>query len=195
MPGDVASVPDGAPGKPRVPLHVTDGLLIGPQIEPDTVNLRMHRIRWRVNWTSRSREHTKDGGHDEPSGVRAMLIRVAARASELSGIRAEVRAFVAQTGGDDRIADDLELVVSELATNVIEHTSADTISVLVEQEGSGWVMEVADADDASMLDRVSLPPATSPTGRGLFVVRSLVDTLELIETATARAVRCTLSAS
>jgi anti-sigma regulatory factor (Ser/Thr protein kinase) len=158
-------------------------------------DLRMHRLRWRVIPTLHEPRAHEHGGDDETGGLRTMLIRVAARASEISGIRARVRAFVAQTGGDDRIADDLELVVSELATNVIEHTSADTISVLIERDDAGWTMQVADADDASMLDRVSLPPATARSGRGLFVVRSLVDTLELIETASARAVRCTLSAS
>jgi anti-sigma regulatory factor (Ser/Thr protein kinase) len=81
-------------------------------------------------------------------------------------------------------------VVSELATNVIEHTSSNNITVVIERTGTAWIIEVADVDDITLLDDVALPPATAPTGRGLFVVRSLVDTLEVIETATVRAVRC-----
>lgn len=99
-------------------------------------------------------------------------------------------AYIENAGGDSGIADDLELVVSELATNVIEHTSSSTITVAIERTRTAWVIEVADVEDTSLLDDVSLPPATSLTGRGLFVVRSLVDTLEVIETATAFAMRC-----
>jgi anti-sigma regulatory factor (Ser/Thr protein kinase) len=123
-----------------------------------------------------------------------MLITVPAQPSELSGIRSGVRMFVERTGGDRGVAADLELVVSELATNVIEHTTAATISVLMERDATGWTIQVAHVDDASMLDNLSLPDATSLTGRGLFVVSSLVDTLEVIDTDNVRAVRCVRSA-
>lgn len=123
-----------------------------------------------------------------------MMIRVPAHPSELSAIRSDVGAYVQQNGGGSSVAADLELVVSELATNVIEHTSSATISVLVERNERGWVVQVADVDDVSILDAVSLPPITSLTGRGLFVVSSLVDTVEVVDTGTARAVRCVRSA-
>jgi anti-sigma regulatory factor (Ser/Thr protein kinase) len=123
----------------------------------------------------------------------AMMICVPAEASELSGIRSDVRAYIRGAGGDASLTGDLELVVSELATNVIEHTSSQVITVLVERDEAGWLIQVADVDDVSILDSVSLPPATSLTGRGLFVVRSLVDTLEVVDTETLRAVRCTRS--
>jgi anti-sigma regulatory factor (Ser/Thr protein kinase) len=77
---------------------------------------------------------------------------------------------------------------------VIEHTTAATISVLMERDATGWTIQVAHVDDASMLDNLSLPDATSLTGRGLFVVSSLVDTLEVIDTDNVRAVRCVRSA-
>ena len=135
-------------------------------------------------------EGRSDGGDDDHDDAGPMLIRVPARSAELAGIRSGVRTYVENAGGDADVADDLELVVSELATNVIEHTSSDTITVDIERTHAAWVIEVADVDDRSLLDDVTLPPATSLTGRGLFVVRSLVDTLDVIETATARAVRC-----
>ncbi len=133
---------------------------------------------------------TVNGGDDDDDGAATMLIRVPARPGELARIRSGVRAYIEEAGGESDVADDLELVVSELATNVIEHTSSKSITVVIERTGTGWIIEVADVEDTSLLDHISLPPATSLTGRGLFVVRSLVDTLEVIETATARAVRC-----
>ena len=134
-------------------------------------------------------------GHDDCDGAAPMMVRVPARPAELSGVRSGVRAYVENSGGDSGIADDFELVVSELATNVIEHTSSNTITVVIERTRTAWVIEVADVQDTSLLDDVSLPPATSLTGRGLFVVRSLVDTLEVIETAAGCAMRCMRLAS
>ncbi len=114
--------------------------------------------------------------------------------AELSDIRRQVRAYVAEAGGDDDIADDLELVVSELATNVIEHTSSPTLTIRVEKTLDDWVLDVADVDDLSILDHVELPDRGEVTGRGLFVVASLVDDLRIVDDGDRLALRCSLRA-
>ena len=128
----------------------------------------------------------------EPTGAIAPLnVRVAARSEELAGLRRAIRSYVESAGGDETTTDDLELVVSELATNVLDHTTSPNIPIVIERTSEGWVIGAADVADQFVLADVATLPATSErTGRGLFVVRSLVDELEIFETPTSRAVRC-----
>ncbi len=95
-----------------------------------------------------------------------------------------------QAGGGSGLAADLELVVSELATNVIEHTRSPTLTVSVSRADGGWVIDVADVGDLSILDKVELPDLTEPAGRGLFVVSSIVDDIAIVEAGDAYAIRC-----
>ncbi len=127
-----------------------------------------------------------------PQGaVAAIEVRVPAQTDELSGLRRIVREYVDSAGGDRSTADDLELVTSELATNVIEHTTSTTITITIERTSDAWIIEVSDVDDPFVLADVAVLPAISErAGRGLFVVRSLVDELEVVETPTSRALRC-----
>ena len=112
-------------------------------------------------------------------------------AGELAGLRRVVRSYVESAGGDGATVDDLELVVSELATNVIDHTTSPTISITIERTPDSWVIQVADVGDRFVLSNIAaLPPTFERTGRGLFVVRSLVDDLEIVETPTSRVIRC-----
>lgn len=122
-------------------------------------------------------------------------VQVPALAEELATLRRTVRSYVESAGGDAATADDLELVISELATNVIEHTTSTTISVTVERTPHDWLIDVADAGDQLVLSQVpELPPPSAPNGRGLFVARSLVDDLEIIESPTSRTIRCRTAA-
>lgn len=132
-----------------------------------------------------------DGQTEPEARGQAVTFRVPARTDALAGLRRMVRDYIDSTGGDRSIADDLELVASELATNVIEHTSAPDITLTIEKTSDSWVIQVDDVVDPFVLaDVVALPATSEPTGRGLFVVQSLVDELELVETPTSRALRC-----
>lgn len=127
----------------------------------------------------------------ETGGKPAVVMQVPAETDELAGLRRFVRGYVESTGGDPTTADDLTLVVSELATNVIEHTTSATITVTIERGPEAWMIEVADVEQPFVLSEVpTLPTSSEHTGRGLFVVRSLVDDLEVVETPTSHAVRC-----
>lgn len=91
-----------------------------------------------------------------------------------------------------RLAADLELVVSELATNVIVHTDRECITVGVERTDEGWVIEVdgADALVDPIVDHAPLGDEPQPGGRGLVIVRALTDTVEVVERDGARLIRC-----
>lgn len=131
-----------------------------------------------------------DDAPDSVGAVAAVEVRVPAQTVELAGLRRVVRRYVEAAGGDESTADDLELVTSELATNVIEHSASPTITVTIERTATAWLLEVADVEDRFLLADIALPPSSEPAGRGLFVVRSLVDDLEVVETPTSRALRC-----
>ncbi len=117
-------------------------------------------------------------------------LQAPADTAHLSDIRRRVRAYVAEAGGGDDIAADLELVVSELATNVIEHTSSPTLTVRIEKTLDAWILDVADVDDLGILDHVALPDRREVAGRGLFVVASLVDDLRIVDDGARHALRC-----
>ncbi len=131
-----------------------------------------------------------DRAPDSAGAVAAVEVRVSAQTVELAGLRRVVRRYVEAAGGDESTADDLELVVSELATNVIDHSASPTITIRIERTADAWLLEVADVEDRFLLADIALPASSEPTGRGLFVVRSLVDDLELVETPASRALRC-----
>jgi len=117
--------------------------------------------------------------------------RVAADTAALHGLRRDVVDFVLGCGGDRDDADTIELATSELATNVIRHTDSDTIDVRVETTPDEWVLLVDDAEELELAGPLTAPPATSITGRGLFVVQQLMDTLDVTTRDGHRVLRCT----
>lgn len=137
--------------------------------------------------------------HDERSpatpepaaGAHRATFVVDAEPSSLHGLRRDVVEFVLGNGGDRADAETIELATSELATNVIQHTRADTIDVHVETTADQWVLVVDDADELELNGPVTAPPATSTTGRGLFVVQQLMDSLDVTTLDGRRVLRCT----
>lgn len=132
-----------------------------------------------------------------PSGAVAPVdVEAPALAEELADLRCAIRRYVESSGGDPATADDLELVVSELATNVIDHTTSPTISITIERTSDEWLIEVADVGNHFVLPAVAgLPPTFERTGRGLFVVRSLVDHVEIVDAPNSHVIRCRRTAT
>ena len=60
----------------------------------------------------------------------------------------------------------------------------------VSRTPSDWVVDVADVGDLSILDDVALPAMSQPTGRGLFVVSSIVDEIKIVENGASYLIRC-----
>jgi anti-sigma regulatory factor (Ser/Thr protein kinase) len=123
----------------------------------------------------------------------ALEIHATADPAELSSVRHQVRGFVERAGGSGNLAADLELVVSELATNVIEHTRSPTLTVIVARTSDEWLIEVCDVADLGILDHVALPDTSQPSGRGLFVVGSIVDHMTIVEVGDSYAIRCRIA--
>ena len=121
---------------------------------------------------------------------RELEIRASADPSVLSGVRSRIRQFVEGAGGGSDLAADLELVVSELATNVIEHTRSPTLTVSISRTSEDWMVAVSDVTDLGILDDVALPDQTQASGRGLFVVESIVDDIAIVEMGESYAIRC-----
>lgn len=119
-----------------------------------------------------------------------LRIDAASETTELGPIRHSVRRFVEALGGDDSVLDDLELVVSELATNVLQHTASPKLSVIVRRTPDRWEITVADAEDIPPFDTLALPDTDRPAGRGLFVVQALMDDVALVEVDGAQVIRC-----
>ncbi len=96
---------------------------------------------------------------------------------------------------DDADRDDLVVVVSELCTNAIRSAAGlrsvlrlrswpegDALIVEVEDDGPGFSVAVPSADEIPAIDQVS--------GRGLFIVQSMVDELSVTQSLTGTTVRC-----
>jgi anti-sigma regulatory factor (Ser/Thr protein kinase) len=121
----------------------------------------------------------------------ASLITVEAETRSLVTIRERVAAIATSCGADPDTIGDITLAASELATNVLIHTSSPTISVGVECADDVVVLEVSDADGLYSTIREAATTAESVTGRGLNVVRAVMDTVEFVERSGSRRVRCT----
>ena len=70
------------------------------------------------------------------------------------------------------VVDEIAIMVSELATNCIRHTTSD-FSVAVEAGTSRIVVEVTDRGSGT--PNVRSPGPQEPSGRGLLIVRELSD--------------------
>lgn len=105
-------------------------------------------------------------------------------------IRRSVRDFLGHHDVPDEVVDDVELAVSELATNVIRHTPSTSISLVAVCHDGDVIIDVAAADGVPSLDHVELPPADQLTGRGLYVVDQVMDDVRTADVDGARVVRC-----
>jgi anti-sigma regulatory factor (Ser/Thr protein kinase) len=124
---------------------------------------------------------------------------VTARASELSDVRRHVRDAVSAdlpiATADESVARgiaELELVASELATNVIQHGQRAQIAVAVQRVGDTWIIEVDGADALTTADAATSasPSSVEPSGRGLLIVHALTDSVEIVEHDGGRLIRC-----
>lgn len=115
---------------------------------------------------------------------------VAADVSNLGRLREHIAAVAHATGADPETVEQLRLVVSELATNAIQHNEADTVTVALRSDGSSWTLDVSNADGLIEIDAPVLPAPTKLSGRGLFIVDAVMDRAELVEIDGRQHIRC-----
>jgi anti-sigma regulatory factor (Ser/Thr protein kinase) len=94
------------------------------------------------------------------------------------------------------VIDDLALAASELAANVVQHGGAHELYVrLDDQDPSRWTLDVAggrNALPAHLVDPTSwvVSPPERVGGRGLGIVRAVVDEIEVLTEHDVVAIRC-----
>ena len=132
----------------------------------------------------------RGGGIRNGGDVDVLRAVLPASPEELGPVRAAVREFMKGHDATPDLVEDFELAVSELATNVIRHTDSDTISLVLTRRSTDWVLDVADAERVPPLDSIELPEPSQATGRGLFVVMSLMDHVGVTSVGDAQVVRC-----
>lgn len=133
---------------------------------------------------------------DDPSRqtAGAVLMTVPAVLEEISGVRRTLARAVVEAGDDRSVAHDIALAASELCTNVVQYASTDTYTVSCERRDGRWILEVSHAEGVDLARSESVPP-TAQSGRGLLIVRSLMDTVEVVQADAGPAIRCTLAAA
>ncbi len=127
----------------------------------------------------------------------------APRPGVLRQLRAEVRRLAVAFGAEDRVGDNLALVVDELVNNAIEHGAeyrrlGVDLAVQIESEGEQLRIEFFDpempaatvAEVAAMLSAAAngMPSLESERGRGLFLLSVYLQGLRA-EAATAGGLR------
>lgn len=117
-------------------------------------------------------------------------LTVPADVSQLGRLREYIASTARDTGADDEIVEQLRLVVSELATNAIQHNAAETVTVALRSDGSSWTLDVSNADDLIDIDVPTLPDPTKLSGRGLFIVDAVMDRADLVEIDGRQHIRC-----
>lgn len=135
-------------------------------------------------------------GADVSSGARSLDVVVASSPDRLTVLRRMVRELAVGAGASPALTADLELVVSELATNVIRHTRAPSMAIAVRVDDDHgvqrWSVSVGndvqpvEADDHAALD---VPPG----GRGLRIVAAVMDDISVSEVGGRMTIRATLA--
>jgi anti-sigma regulatory factor (Ser/Thr protein kinase) len=104
---------------------------------------------------------------------------VANSTADLARFRARARCAACEALGSDR-ADDVALVVSELVTNALEHGDGPPVDLEIVSDAIG---ELAICVDSRSTARPVSPPATTPApqprGRGLRIVATLADHVDV----------------
>ncbi|MFA9431618.1 SpoIIE family protein phosphatase [Egicoccus sp. AB-alg2] len=194
-------------------LLVTDGVLATPGAVLDTEELirRLADVPAAADLATAALRLVPDGERaddalalclrylEDPAATRSpaagLELTLARQASEVGRARHVVRDWLRALHVADDRAGDVLLVVSELATNAVEH-GGETIWLTLRRLGRDVVVEVRDDGPGIQPPDAHVPPVGSEAtrGRGLHVVQQLADPFVVASGATGTAVRAVLSA-
>ena len=130
----------------------------------------------------------------EVSTVDTVHLAVPAHPAELADLRRRVTSHLAERGASPELVEDTSIIVSELATNVVEHSDSSVISVGLSGEDDRWVLTVADAEQVPAVGSLALVDVEAIGGRGLYIVQALARTVDVSTVEGVVVVRCTLGA-
>ena len=127
-------------------------------------------------------------GHDTTRDERQLTVD--ADVANLARLREYIASAARDNGASDDIVEQLQLVVSELATNAVQYNDADTLTVSVDCDDTGWIVDVSNAEGLRDLHAPTLPDPSALSGRGLFLVGAVMDRVELVDVDGRLHVRC-----
>jgi anti-sigma regulatory factor (Ser/Thr protein kinase) len=121
---------------------------------------------------------------DRSPGPLAESVFLMPRSANVAAARRFVTDWFCRAAGLDPAGDvcaDLALITSELVTNAFEHGDDEPVEVRVVFEGSMCVLSVTSHGDAALAPSGEwrIAGARSATGRGLGIVKSLVDSIDV----------------
>lgn len=117
-------------------------------------------------------------------------LTVAADVSNLARLRQHVACAVGESGASDDVIEELQLVVSELATNAMHCHDGDDLTVVIRGDEFGWTLDVSNADGLIELHEPVLPDPTELSGRGLFLVDAIMDRVHIVDIDGCAYIRC-----
>ena len=131
-----------------------------------------------------------------PSAVRAELLLVVDRPAELADFRRRVRALLADQGLKRSEREAVVLATVEALTNALNACDLDEcrIEVKVSLVGDFICVEVRDADErfrGACLDLFAMPQTSAEHGRGLSLMQTLMESLEIVPRDQGTLVRMT----
>lgn len=139
---------------------------------------------------------TAGGGHGIVGGMSPDWHQVTAGGTASGAARRHVAEWLRVRGAATAEIDDLSLAASELAANVVQHGDADELFVrLDDHDPTRWTLEVRGGrrplpDHLADPSSWSVAGPDSPHGRGLGIVRTVVDDVEVSTDGDVLAIRC-----
>jgi serine/threonine-protein kinase RsbW len=133
---------------------------------------RCHQLRGRDLYPGRVAPEQDPGSARPSQGSDEFEFRIPARAEELRNVRHALAAWLAGQDAPPDVAADMALAAHEAAANVVEHAypnGAGDVIVRARREDEGLLVVVQDEGHWRS------PSRTDQRGRGLTVMRSLVD--------------------
>ncbi|MFK8023998.1 MAG: ATP-binding protein [Ilumatobacter sp.] len=102
--------------------------------------------------------------------------------SALGSLRLQLAMDAADSGADLDVVEELVLVASELASNVIRHTDEEQVRVRLGKSDDEWTLDVSGAGSLDAIPgRDGMPSPMQEGGRGLVIVRAMMDAVELLD--------------
>jgi len=107
----------------------------------------------------------------------------AARPSSAAVLRETLTAYLTANGIDDAAARLIVLCADEALINAVAHAAGSPVGVFADLRDDHFTLEVSDGGygfDPSQIDGVAQPDLMGEHGRGLFLIRNLMDDLEIL---------------
>lgn len=118
-----------------------------------------------------------------PAAAEAFERRYAAHPSSAAVLRTELTAYLAAHDIDDPTVSPILLCADEAFINAVAHAAGSPVGVIADLQHDRVTLQVTDAGpgfDPSQIDVAARPDLMAEHGRGLFLIHSLMDDVEIL---------------